>query len=310
MGENALNNSEFWNSATVDKLVALRAFVEVAHLGSLTKAGEALGKSPPTMVRVLAALEQELGTRLLHRTTRRCSLTEEGRLYLERARRVLVDLDEADRLVAEGGVEPRGEVRITAPVEFGRLHVAPAVRGFLRRYPRVGAELLLLDRPVGLVEEGIDLAVRIGKLDDSSMIARRVGKMRRVVCASPELIAAVGAPRVPADLRSLPCVGITRGGRLEPWPMRVGRRPVRVKVEPRLRLNQIAAAVDAVVDGIGYGNFLEYQVRPWIEAGQLRVVLPECEPAPRPIHLLTVEAAGRTARVRLLLDWLSERLVV
>ncbi len=292
----------------MDKLGAMRTFVEIADRGSLTAAGEALGRSLPTVVRTLAALERELGVVLLRRTTRRMSLTEEGRVYLERCRRLLADLDEMETLVGSGRSEPRGTLRVTASVLFGQLHVAPAVRAFLARHPAVEVELLLLDRVVNLVEEGLDVAVRIGPLADSSLIAVPGGQVRRVVCASPDLLEARGEPRHPDDLASLPCV---RFGGIAPghvWRFREGGRERAVQVSGALTTNQGAVALDACAAGLGFGLFLSYQVEPAVRAGRLRVVLREFEPPPLPVSLVYADARLVSSRLRAFLDWMKPRL--
>ena len=292
----------------MDKLSAMRAFVEIVDRGSLTAAGAVLDKSLPTMVRTLAALEEELGVRLLRRTTRRMSLTEEGRAYLDRCRRILVDVAEAEQALVSERAEPRGEIRATAPGLFGQLHVAPAVTGFLRRYPRVRVELLLLDRVVHLIEEGIDVAIRIGPLADSSMIAVPVGHVRRVVCASPELLERVGTPGRPEALADQPCVrfrGLVPGSA---WHFREGRRDLPVHVEGPFTCNQAAAAVDACAAGLGFGLFLSYQVEPFVRAGTLRVVLSDFEPPKLPVSVVYPDARLMSTRLRAFVDWMKQSL--
>jgi DNA-binding transcriptional LysR family regulator len=289
----------------MDKLSAMRAFVEIVDRGSLTAAGAVLDKSLPTMVRTLAALEAELGVRLLRRTTRRMSLTEEGRAYLDRCRRILVDVAEAEQALVSERAEPRGEIRATAPGLFGQLHVAPAVTGFVRRHPRVRVELLLLDRVVNLIEEGIDVAIRIGPLADSSMIAVPVGHVRRVVCASPELLQRVGAPERPEALADQPCVrflGLAPGSA---WHFRQGRRDLPVRVEGPFLCNQAAAAVDACAAGLGFGLFLSYQVEPLVRAGKLRVVLSDFEPPRLPVSVVYADARLMSTRLRAFVDWMK-----
>jgi DNA-binding transcriptional LysR family regulator len=292
----------------MDKLAAMRAFVEIADRGSLTAAADALGKAQPTMVRTLANLEADLGTRLLRRTTRRLSLTEEGRGYLARCRAILADVEEAELALASGDTEPRGELRVTAPVTFGQLHVAPAIVAFLETYSKVRVELLLLDRVVNLLEEGIDLAVRIGDLADSSMIANPVGTMRRVVVASPSLLARLGEPATPDDLEGQPCIqfrGLTTTDR---WRFSVGKRDWSVPVVSPFGTNQATPAVEACAAGLGFGRFLAYQTAPWVESGTLRIVLAEFEPAPAPVSLIYTDARLMTPRVRVLLDFLKIRI--
>jgi DNA-binding transcriptional LysR family regulator len=267
----------------MDQFVAMRAFVEIVDRGSLTAAADALDRSLPTMVRTLALLEAHLGARLLRRTTRRMSLTDEGRDYLERCRRILADVEDAERAVGRGQGEPEGALRVSAPVLFGQMHVAPAVTGFLRRYPKVRVELLLFDRLVDLVDEGIDLAVRIGHLADSTLVAVPVGRMRRVVCASPEV------------LRS---GGVT-------WQFNEAGRELAVRIGGSFSCNQASAAASACAEGLGFGLFLAYQVKPMVRSGQLQIVLEAFEPPPLPVNLVYPGARIMSSRLRALLDWLK-----
>ena len=292
----------------MDRLAAMRLFVEIADRGSLTAAARSLGRSLPTVVRILAALEEHLGCRLLQRTTRRSWLTEEGRDYLERCRRILADVEDAERAVGQGQGEPRGRVRVTAPVLFGQRHVAPAVVGFLKQHPAVEVELRLLDRVVNMMEEGIDLAVRIGPLADSSMVAVPVSHMRRVVCASPGLLAAGGVPAHPEELRERPCVrfrGLDHG---PGWRFRGGARELVVPVSGSFSCDQAAAAADACSEGLGFGMFLAYQVADAVAAGRLEVVLADFEPPPVPVSLVYPQARLVSSRLRALRDWLRAAL--
>jgi DNA-binding transcriptional LysR family regulator len=292
----------------MDKLAAMRAFVEIVDRGSLTAAADAAGKSLPTMVRTLAALEAALGARLLRRTTRRMSLTAEGRDYLERCRRILSDVEDAELALAAGSRELRGELRVTAPVLFGQMHVAPAMVGFVQQHRLVSVDLQLIDRVVDLVEEGIDAAVRIAHLPDSSLIAIPVGTMRRVIVASPTLLARTGTPGRPEELASRPCVGF---GGLSPghvWRFRDHGRELNVHARCRFTTNQAIAAIDACAASLGFGSFLCYQVEPLVAAGRLRVVLQEFEPPPVPVSLVHSEARLVSTRLRVFLDWMRERL--
>ncbi len=293
----------------MDHLAAMRAFVEIVERGSLTAAAEALDRSQPAIVRTLAALEAHLGTLLLRRTTRRMSLTPEGREYLERCRRILADVDDADRSVGQDDAEPRGNLRVTAPIQFGQTHLAPALAIFLTRYEQVRVDLLLLDRVVDLVEEGIDLALRIGQLADSSMVAIRVGEVRRVVCASPALLQQTGIPDHPEWLSSLPCLRQQNLPRVESaWPFSVGGRGVTVSVDGRFGCNQIGAALSACVNGVGFGQFLSYQVSQHISDKKLRLVLEDFEPAPWPVSLVYSGNRLVTARLRALINSLKQTL--
>lgn len=287
--------------------MAMRSFVEIVDRGSLTAAADARGRSLPTMVRVLSNLEQELGATLLRRTTRRMSLTEEGRVYLERCRRILADIDEAEALVGDVRGEPQGPLRITAPVLFGQRHVAPAVARFLQQHSAVQIECILLDRVVDLVDEGIDAAVRIARLADSTMIAIPVGDMRRVVCASPELLARTGMPERPEALAELPCVQFSGITPSQIWHFRErdGSGAIDVAVSGSFSTNQVAAAVAGCTAGLGYGQFLTYQVEPELRCGQLQVVLEDFELPPLPVQLAYAHARLLTPRLRAFLDWMK-----
>jgi DNA-binding transcriptional LysR family regulator len=287
----------------MNRLVEMQVFVEIAR--RLTAAGAALGKSPPTVVRILATLERELAVKLMHRTTRRLALTDEGRMYLEHCRRVLAELEEGERALTNRQTAPAGTVSITAPVRFGEMHVAPLVTAFLAAHERVEARLLLLDRPIDLLEEGVDVAVRIGRPRDSSLIARPVGEIREVVVASPALLARAGTPSHPSELSNVACVRFVGIASDPTWSFGTGRRALQVPVTARLVCNQAAVAVQACAVGLGFGRFLSYQVMPDVLAGRLRIVLAEFEPAPLPVTVLSPPNRAPSARVRALLEWLA-----
>jgi DNA-binding transcriptional LysR family regulator len=293
----------------MDRLFAMQAFAEIARRGSLTAAANALDRSPPTVVRILATLERELRVKLIHRTTRRLSITDEGRLYLELCRRVLGELEEGERALSDRQTVPAGPVSVTAPVRFGEMHVAPLLTRFLAAHQQVEARLLLLDRPIDLLEEGIDVAVRIGSPRDSSLIARPVGEVREVVVASPGFLERVGTPRHPTALATAPCVrflGIASEG--TNWFFAGGPRAIEVPVAARLSCNQAAAMVQACVAGLGFGRCLSYQVMPEVRAGRLRIVLAQFELPPRPVTVLYPPNRAPSARVRALVDWLANGL--
>jgi DNA-binding transcriptional LysR family regulator len=281
----------------MDKLKALQAFVAIVDRGSLTAAADALESSLPAMVRTLAALEAQLGVRLLHRTTRRLSLTEDGRQYLERARRILADVDEADRSLGSGQDEPSGTLRVTAPVLFGQYHVAPAITRFLQRHPKTRIELVLLDRVVNLVEEGLDVGVRIGHLQDSSIVARAVGRIRRVVVASPALLRRLGTPKHPKQLASMPCLcfNATDGNR---WAFREAGRGFEVGVDGPFECNLAAPMLEACAAGLGFGRCLSYQAAPLLAAKRLRIVLAEFEVEPWPVALTVPSARLLPSRTK------------
>lgn len=291
----------------MDRFEAMRAFAAVADERGFAPAARRLGLSPPAVTRAVAALEERLGARLLHRTTRVVRLTEAGTRYLADCKRILGEIDEAEDAAAGSHAEPRGQLVVTAPLMFGRLHVAPIVLDFVRRHPHVSVRMLFLDRVADLIDEGIDAAIRIGPLPDSSLTAIRVGSMRRIVCAAPRYLRARGTPRTPAALADHDVVAFANAP-LGEWSF--GAEGARWTVEPRARLevNSAEVAVAAAAAGHGITRVLYYQAARELRAGRLRILLPEFEPAPLPIHV--VHAAGRrvAARVRAFVDMAAKRL--
>lgn len=283
------------------KLEAMRTFVSIADAGSLTAAARVQGRSLPAVVRTLAALEAELGVRLLARTTRRISLTQAGRHYLERCRQAQALVEEAEAELRAEQTEPQGKLIVTAPVLFGERHVSAAITAFVQRYPRVSVELRLLDRIVNLVEEGIDVGIRIGPLEDSSLIAQQVGSMRRVTVAAPSYLTEHGTPAHPKDLLAHNCVCFWLPG-APVWAFRANGKPLSVPVRGNLSVNQSAVAAQACVAGLGIGNFFAYQVAPHLASGALRLLLTGFETPPRPIHVVYPEARLVPARTRVFID--------
>ncbi len=285
----------------MDKLRAMQVFVRIADSGSLTAAADALGMSAPAVVRSLAALERGVGVRLLNRTTRRSSLTDEGREYLERCKRVLTEVEAADAVLSARRVEPRGLLRLTAPVTYGRMHVAPLLAGLTARHPGLEIELLLVDRVVDLVEEGMDAGVRIGHLAHSSLVAVRLEETRRVICAAPAYLRRRGLPRVPQDLaahRTILFSGLTAAAE---WSF--GAKPVtRIPIRPFFRTNQFDAALDCCLRGLGCAQFLSYQVDHLIVSGKLRRLLEDFEPPPVPVQLVYPHARLLSSNVRAFAD--------
>ncbi|BDT68117.1 HTH-type transcriptional regulator DmlR [Comamonadaceae bacterium OS-1] len=297
----------------MDKLKAMQTFVQIADQGSLTAAALALGTSLPAVVRALAALEADLGVRLFQRTTRRIALTEEGRRHLDSCRQVLATLQEAEASLKADAREPAGQLTITAPVQFGQMHVAPAVTRFVQRYPQMRCSVLLYDRVVNLLEEGIDVGIRIGPLEDSSLVAHTLGHIRRVVVASPDYLARAGVPRHPKDLLRANCV--RRTGNNPSWGPFIDKgekgdkgRPFSINVSGNLDFNQIAPAVEACVAGMGVGMFLSYQVAPYLADQRLQILLEAYESPPRPLSLVLPHARLLPTRTRVFIDWMREAL--
>ena len=290
----------------MDRLKALQTFVRIADHGSLTKAAQAMDLSLPAVVRSLAALEAQLRVRLFNRTTRRVALTDEGRRYLDYARQILATLAEAERAISNDLASPAGKLRVTAPVLFGQLHVAPAVTRFLQKHPLVQVDLELLDRVVNLLDENFDVGIRIGMLADSSLVARSVGAVRRVVVASPAFLRRHGTPKQPQDLHALDCVLGSSDGNT--WSFHQQGKLLAVPVHGSLRCNHVQAVIDSCVAGLGCGMFMSYQVAARVEQRQLKIVLDAFEPPPRPVNLVVPQARLLPARTRVFIDWMLREL--
>jgi DNA-binding transcriptional LysR family regulator len=291
----------------MDKLKAMQAFIHIADEGSLTAAARVMESSLPAMVRTLAGFEAQLGVRLFNRTTRRISLTEEGRRHLQSCRQLLSGLADAEAaLTAEAG-EPVGQLTIAAPMLFGQMHVAPAVTRFVQKYPQMRCSVVLHDRIVNLLEEGIDIGIRIGTLNDSTLVARQVGCIRRVVVASPAFLRRHGVPTHPKELLAANCVRVT--DHAPTWgPFNDRGRPLRLAVKGNLEFNQNAPAVAACVAGAGFGSFLSYQVSPFLQTKALRCLLQEFEPPPRPLNVVVPHARLLPMRTRVFIDWIKMEL--
>lgn len=291
----------------MDRLKAMRMFVETVDHGSLTRAAEALDTSLSAVVRGLAALEAHLGVRLLQRTTRRIAMTEDGRRYLDSARDVLVAADVADASLKDEAREPAGHLTITAPVLFGHMHVSPAIVRFMQRYPAMRCTVLLFDRTVDLIDEGIDVGIRIGPLADSSLVAIRLGSVRRMLVASPRYLAEHGRPSHPRDLAHAPFVG-SRVDRPSRITFRADDGAIQVTPTTRLAFNQAAPAIEACAAGMGFGVFMSYQVRRQIADGRLEILLDAFEPPRQPVSVVYPHARLLPARTRLFIDWIRDEL--
>jgi DNA-binding transcriptional LysR family regulator len=266
----------------MDRLDAMRAFVTVAEQASFAEAARRLRLSPAAVTRTVAQLEGELGLLLMARTTRSVRLTERGAIYLESCRRILADLDDADRLVMGEDAAPRGQMVVAAPLMFGRLHVLPIVVRLLHDHPALSVRLSLSDRFVHLVEDGVDVAVRIGELADSALVAVRLGTVRRVLVASPAYLGARGRPASPAELAKHDLVSFEGMERSDTWHF--GRNAPPVRVAPRLAVNTADAALAAAEDGLGITRTLSYQAQAGLSSGRLVRLLAEFDPPEMPIH--------------------------
>lgn len=288
----------------MDRLESMSVFVAVVAAGSFSAASRQLRMPLPTVSRKVAEIESHLKAKLLVRSTRKLVLTEAGQAYVEDCRRILDAVTEAERGASGQYNAPQGELTVTAPIVFGRLHVTPVVTEFLRAYERVDVRLLLADRALNLVEDQVDLAVRIGPLPDSRLVASKVGQIRRVVCASPAYLKERGTPRAPRELLNHDCVtfaGLTDAGA---WSF----SEETVRVRSRLTTSTAEAAIDASAAGLGLTCTLSYQIADAVQAGRLAVVLRKFEPPPLPVNLIYVHESRITAKLRAFIDYAAPRL--
>jgi DNA-binding transcriptional LysR family regulator len=285
----------------MDRFQLMTVFVAVAEEESFAAGARRLSMSPPAVTRAIAMLETRLGIKLLTRTTRHVRATDAGLRYLDSARRILADAEEADEAAAGIHAAPRGQLAVTAPVLFGSMFVTPAIVGYLERYPDVTLNAVFLDRVVNLLEEGLDVGVRIGELPDSSMRAIPVGHVRRVVCAAPDYLAQYGEPDEPQALAGHRLINASTVSPASEW--RFGNA-IAVKIQPRLTVTNNEAAIQAALRGFGITRLISYQVAAHLAAGRLKRILPTHEPAPLPIHVLHREGRQASAKVRSFVDFL------
>jgi DNA-binding transcriptional LysR family regulator len=289
----------------MDRIDAMQAFVAVADLRGFAPAARKLGLSPSGVTRLVAALEDRLGARLLQRTTRSVTLTDVGARYLERIRPILADVEEAEASAEGERNRPSGRLVVSAPVGFGRLHVSPLMSAYLMRYPEVSAELRLADRMINLVEDGVDLAVRIGHLADSSLVARHVGEMRRIVVASPAYLKQRGEPKTPEAIAAHVTIRFDASASPD-WRFVDDGREIRVACTPRFTTNSADAAIQYAEQGGGLTRVLAYQAADAIKAGRLKIVLEKFEQPPLPIHLVYPTSRLLSAKVRAFVDLVLE----
>jgi DNA-binding transcriptional LysR family regulator len=290
----------------MDRLDAMQAFMTVADLKGFAAAARKLRLSPSAVTRLIASLEDRIGARLLQRTTRQVALTDAGARYLERIRRILADVEEAE-IAAEGErARPTGRLVISAPVGFGRLHVSSVVTAYLKRHREVSAELRLEDRVINLVEEGVDLAVRIGQLPDSSLVARHVGDMRRIMVASPGYLKSRGEPKRPQDIAAHDTIQSGSSGGQAEWRFVEGGNEVRMDYAPRLVTNTADAAIRYAEAGGGLTRVLAYQAAEAIKRGRLKIVLAKFEQPALPIHIVYPTSRLLSAKVRTFIDLVVE----
>jgi len=292
----------------MDRIHLMSVFVAVVEEEGFAAASRRLQMSPPAVTRAVAALEAHLGVKLLNRTTRYVRATEAGLRYLEDSRRILADVEAADEAAAGINAEPRGHLGITAPVLFGRMFVMPAIVEYLRRYPETEISTVFLDRVVNLLEEGLDVGVRIGQLPDSSMRALKVGSVRLILCASPIYLQERGIPRKPEELLDHDLVASRSSSDALHWRFAEvkGARPLHI--QPRLTVTTNDAAIEAAVEGFGITRLLSYQVAPQLAENNLQIIMQEFEPEPLPVSIVHREGRYASAKVRALVDLLAEQL--
>ena len=292
----------------MDRLEAMSALLAAVDAGSLSGASRKLGMPLATVSRKVSELETHLRTRLVTRTSRRLILTDAGRSYVAACKRILDDVREAERAAAGEYSAPKGELIITAPIVFGRLHVLPVVLKFLNTYPEIDVRLTLADRVVNLQEDHVDLAVRIGELPDSSLVAMRVGSIGRVVCGSPAYFAERGTPKRPNELSKHDCITFNGLTSPEAWIFLSGKGTISVAVHSRLIVNTAEAAIDAAITGLGITRVLSYQVADALRTGALLLALREFEPPPVPVSLVHAGQGRLALKLRAILDFAAPRL--
>ena len=292
----------------MDRLREMELFVSVIEAGSFVDGGRRLGVSPPAVTRAVSSLEERLGVRLINRTTRSLRLTEAGERYLQSCRQFLSDLEGIESAVTGASAEPSGRLTVTAPVTFGRLALAPLIGGLLDDYPKLQVNLVLVDRVTNLIEEGLDVGVRIGQLPDSSLIARRLGEVRRCLVASPGYLAAQGTPRAPKDLMShrvIVAAGLMDGREVR---LLADGKPVSAKVARNYDVNDVAAAIAAAEAGCGVTIALSYMVGEALRMGRLKPVLKPYWQAPVPVQIVYPHSRLLATKVRVFVDWAAPRL--
>ncbi|AZE56227.1 Transcriptional regulator, LysR family [Pseudomonas synxantha] len=292
----------------MDRFHEMQVFLAVAEEEGFAAAARRLKTSPPSVTRAIAAMEQRIGTQLLARTTRSLHLTDAGQRYLEDCRRILAELEEAEEAAAGSYSIPGGHLTVTAPVLFGELYVAPVLGEYLDQFPLVNISALLVDRVVNMADEGVDVAVRIGHLQEPGQQAIKVGEVRRVVCASPAYLDQHGRPRRPEQLRTAKIVTSSSSQLVSEWTFVDAGQPLKIAIEPRLSVTANNAAINLARLGWGMTRVLSYQVAAAVAAGELELVLEAFEPAPLPIHVVFQQNGRIPAKVNTFVDFLSQRL--
>jgi len=292
----------------MDRLHLMTVYVAVAEEEGFAAAARRLAMSPPAVTRAISALEDRLGVKLLQRTTRHVLVTEAGERYLNDARRVIAAADEADEAAVGINAQPRGHMTVTATVLFGRMYVMPGIVDYLRQHPETSVSALFLDRVVNMLEEGVDVGIRIGELSDSSYRALRVGHVRRVICAAPSYLKRHGIPQTPHELKQHQVIVASSLSQNIEWRFVEQGEPLSVRIKPRLTVSSNDGAIEAASLGLGVTRLMSYQVAPLLAAGKLKVVLSEFESPRVPIHIIHREGRHASAKMRAFIDLMAERL--
>jgi DNA-binding transcriptional LysR family regulator len=292
----------------MDKFEAMRVFIEVAQSGSFVAASRNLDISPPAVTRVIAQLEHNIGVRLFNRTTRQVRLTESGERYREDVIRILEEVEQAEAAAAGIFGKPQGTLTITAPVQFGQLHVTPIITDYLNENPAINIKALFFDRVSSLLEEGVDIAIRIGELKDSNLYAKKVGSVSQVLCASPAYLKRTGQPTAPADLKEHTLIQTSTVETSGYWHFHTPTGKQSIRIEPRLYCSEVGAAVRAAVNGFGITRLMSYQIGEQLSNGTLERLLPDYEPEPVPVSIIYLAGRNANAKVRSFIDFASERL--
>lgn len=292
----------------MDRLQTMAMFVAVSEAQSFSAAARHLNVSPPVITRAVAELEKRLGVKLLNRTTRYVRPTEAGSRYIEDARRVLEEIDLVDEAAAGVNAEPRGSLVVTAPVLFGRMHVMPGIVDYLKRYPETEIQALFIDRVVNMLEEGIDVGIRIGELPDSTMRALKVGVVQLVTVASPAYLHQFGEPDTPENLSLQSIIASSAANHFIDWQFNTAQKVRTFRINPRLIVSTNDSAIEAAREGFGITRVFSYQVASYLASGELVTILQDFEPVKIPIHIVHREERHSSSKIRAFIDLLADRL--
>lgn len=292
----------------MDRLEAMSLLVAVAEAGSISAASRKLRAPVATVSRKILELEKHLNARLLMRSTRNVSLTEAGQSFVAASRRILADLDGAERDAASATKTLRGELVVSAPIALGRIYLLPIVTNFLKDHPNIDVRMMLADRRLNMIEEHIDIGLRVGELNDFSLVAKKVGAVRRVVCASPSYLTRRGTPKTPEDLKNHDCITFENTLSAQSWTFKIGKTEKSFPIHSRLIVSTAEAATDAAVSGLGLTRMLDYQIDRHRRAGGLKLILESFRSPPKPVHLIYEAGGHLPLKIRTFLDFAAPRL--